>query len=166
MTVREIQPDDPLYPAMLRRFPSTARYIADPKDHGEYHIFAAVDPEHGVVGGAVIDVGAMGFGPLAAMTVGFLENIEVNEAFRRRGIGTRLLRAALDYAWGRGARNVRWTVDWANTAGVAFYASCGVAIIPEGDSPDRPETCYTLVAVNPYRLTEGYGRAAGEPPPA
>ncbi|HAU38729.1 MAG TPA: hypothetical protein DCX07_13565 [Phycisphaerales bacterium] len=158
MKIRRVEPEDELYPALLKRFPSTARYLADPKDTGEYHFFAAIDPAGAVVGGAVIDIGGLGFGPLKDMTIGFLENIEVDEAFRRQGIGTALLRAALDYAWQRGAQNVRWTSDWSNPAGVAFYERCGAGVIPEGESPDSVETYYTLVVLNPKRVATGYGR--------
>jgi len=164
MNIRRIEQTDPLYPAMLARFPSTARYIADPADHGEYHFFAAVDPAAGVVGGAVIDIGPLGFGPLGEMTIGFLENIEVDEPVRRCGIGTRLLRAALDYAWQRNAQNVRWTVDWANRIAIAFYVQCGIGVIPEGESPETVETYYTLIAVNPALATRGYGQARVGPP--
>ncbi len=62
----------------------------------------------------MIDIGELQFGPLAQMIVGFLENVEVDEPFRRRGVGTALLRAALDLAWECDAQNVRWTVDWSN----------------------------------------------------
>ncbi len=157
MQIRHVNPTDELYPVMLQRFPSTARYIADPQDPGDYHFFAAVEGEHGVIGGAVLDLGPLRFGPLAEMTVGFLENIEVDEPFRRRGVGRALLEAVLGFAWRWGAQNVRWTVDWANAPGVAFYAACGVGVIPEGDSPQTAEPYYTLVAVNPQRPHAGHG---------
>lgn len=165
MHIQKIEPDDTLYPAMLERFPSTARYIADPEDHGEYHFFAVVSPDGVVIGGAVIDVGAMGFGPLKDMTIGFLENIEVDEPYRRRGIGTALLRATLGYAWNRGAQNVRWTVDWADQVAVAFYLSAGASFIPEGDSIAAAETYYTLAAANPSLVAAGYGAAPRETAP-
>jgi GNAT superfamily N-acetyltransferase len=159
MIIHRVEATDLLYPAMLRRFPSTARYIADPDDDGHYHFFAAVDDDQGVIGGAVIDIGELNFGPLKHMTVGFLESIEVDEPFRRRGVGTALLRASFDYAWACGAQNVRWTVDWSNTAGIAFYVYCGAGVIPEGDSPEHPETYYTLMALNPKLVVGGYGRS-------
>jgi len=156
--IQYVSQEDDLYPSMLERFPSTARYIADPDDDGEYHFFAAIDPDAGVIGDAVIDIGDLRFGPLERLTVGFLENIEVDEPFRRRGIGKALLKAALNFAWERGAQNVRWTVEWSNEAAVSFYTSCGVGVIPEGDSPETPEAYYTLVAVNPRLVASGYGR--------
>lgn len=157
MIIRQVERNDELYPAMLERFPRTARYIADPEDTGEYHFFAAIDAHGGVVGGAVIDIGKLSFGPLKDMTIGFLENTDVDEACRRRGVGTALLHAALNYAWERGAQSVRWTVDWANEAAVAFYVNCGIGVIPEGESPGTPETYYTLVAVNPTLVATTYG---------
>jgi GNAT superfamily N-acetyltransferase len=165
MMIRRVEPEDELYPAMLARSPSTARYISDPSDTGEYHFFAAIAPGQRVVGGAVIDIRGLGSGPLKDMTVGFLENVEVDEAFRRRGIGTALLQAALSYAWERGAQNVRWAVDWSNEPGIAFYVHCGIGVIPEGESPEKPETYYTLMAVNPQLVATGYGCAQVGPLP-
>jgi GNAT superfamily N-acetyltransferase len=157
MIIRQVKPADERYAGMLHRFPGTARYIADPADSGDYRFFAVLEDGQGIIGGAVIDIGELGFGPLKRMVVGFLEHIEVDEPFRRRGIGTALLRAALDHAWGCGAQNVRWTVDWSNDGGVAFYARCGVGVVPEGDSPQNAQTYYTLMAVNPQHVVNGYG---------
>ena len=165
MFIRQVNPTDELYPKMLSRFPSTARYLADPSDKGDYRFFAALEDDQVVIGGAVIDIGELQFGPLSQMIVGFLENIEVDEPFRRHGIGTALLRAALDHAWASGAQNVRWTVDWSNDAGIAFYVHCGIGVIPEGDSPEQAETYYTLMAVNPRHVANGYGRGMSEDRP-
>ena len=158
MMIRQVHPTDKLYSEMLSRFPSTAKYIAAPADKGDYRFFAALGDDQGVIGGAVIDIGELQFGPLAQMIVGFLENIEVDVPFRRRGVGTALLRAALDHAWECDAQNVRWTVDWSNGGGIAFYVHCGIGVIPEGDSPEQAETYYTLMAVNPRHVANGYGR--------
>ncbi len=149
MKICKVEEGDALYPAMLELFPSTARYIADPNDHGNYHFFAAVDEQAGPIGGAVIDIRPLGFGPLAEMMTGFLENIEVDEVWRRQGIGRQLMEAVLAFAWQQNAQHVRWTVDWANPGAPEFYASCGAAVLPEGDSPETPETYYTLAIPNP-----------------
>jgi ribosomal protein S18 acetylase RimI-like enzyme len=150
MEIRQIAEDDALYPIMLKRFPLTARNIANPNDDGDYRFFAAVE-RGAVVGGAVIDIGPLGFGPLRELTIGFLENIEVDPQWRRRGIGTRLLDAALQHAWSAGAQNVRWNVWWSNDEGLAFYRSRDLGIIPEPehDDPTAPDACYTLVAIRP-----------------
>jgi ribosomal protein S18 acetylase RimI-like enzyme len=131
----------------------------NPKDGGDYHFFAAVDAEGKLRSGSVIDIGPMRFGPLADTTIGFLENIEVLEVYRRKGIGSALLMAALDCAWKCGAQNVRWTVEYSNVAGIGLYRTLGLAFIPEEDpSVSEPERCYTIVAMNPRAMKDGYAR--------
>lgn len=158
MQITRVDSSSPHYPTMLARFPSTAGYIADPKDDGDYHFFAAIDPEQGIVGGAVIDIGEMGFGPLGHIMIGYLENIEVDEPMRRRGIGTSLLAAAVDLAWQRGVQNVRWNVDWDNAPGMAFYEAFGAAFVPDSDHDGQPEPFYTLVVVNPKHAAKSAQR--------
>jgi ribosomal protein S18 acetylase RimI-like enzyme len=97
----------------------------------------------------------MGFGPLAKEPIGYLEDIEVLEEHRRKGIGSALLRAVLEAAWDAGAQHVRWTVDYNNEEGLGFYHSLGLALCPEED-PDAKEPLkqYLVVATNPknYRF--------------
>lgn len=165
MQIIEVEAGDARYAQMLGRFPSTARYIADPADDGDYHFFAAVMDDGRIVGGAVIDVGPMEFGPFKDVTIGFLEDIEVDATCRRRGIGTALLQAVLAYAWRRGAQHVRWTVDWANAAGLGFYRHAGAAILPEGDSPEQAEPYYTCAVARPTHVTTS-DHHAPDPPQA
>jgi len=150
VTVGKVGPKSSVWPGMVELFPRQVAWSADPADTGDYQFLAAVDEAGCFLGGCVIGIGPMGFGPLADETIGFLENIEVIEEYRRKGVGKALLRAALDFAWKRGARNVRWTVDYDNPAGIALYSSLGLAFVPEED-PDAevPEKCYTVVAPNP-----------------
>ena len=156
--VRECGPGDDTWRGMAGLFPRAVAWTGDPDDTGSYHFLAAVDEAGRLLGGSVIDIGPMGFGPLAEETVGFLEDIEVLEAHRRKGVGKALLRAVLSFAWEKGARSVRWTVDYENAAGIALYSGPGVAFVPEEDpDAENPEKCYTVVAANP-KPAEG-GRA-------
>jgi len=150
--VAEVTPNDPLWPVVSELFPRAVGWLADPNDDGDYHFLAAADERGTFLGGGVIDVGAMSFGPLADRTIGFLENIEVLEPHRRRGVGTALLRAALDLAWTLGAQSVRWTADYDNAAAIALYDRIGATFVPEED-PDAadPQHCYTVVVANPAR---------------
>ena len=148
--IRQVEPCGDLWPEICKLFPRAVAWLDDPKDEGSYSFFAAVDDKDVFLGGAVIDIGAMGFGPLSETTIGFLEDIEVIETHRRHGVGTALLRAALNHAWQTGCQNVRWTVAYDNAAAIALYQKAGVGFVPDEDpSQDPPEEQYTVVAINP-----------------
>jgi GNAT superfamily N-acetyltransferase len=154
--VRECGPGDDFWAGMTGLFPRAVAWTEDPGDTGSYHFLAATDRAGHLLGGSVVDIGPMGFGPLAGMTVGFLEDIEVIEAHRRKGVGKALLRAVLSFAWEKGARSVRWTVDYENAAGIALYSGPGLAFVPEEDpDAEHPEKCYTVVAANPDLANAG-----------
>jgi len=148
--VQECGPDSETWGGIAELFSEAVAWTEDHNDTGDYHFLAATDEGGLLVGGCVIDIGPMGFGPLSEQTIGFLENIEVLEEHRRRGVGKALLRAALDLAWKKGAWSVRWTVDYENVAGIALYSSLGLAFVPEEDpDAEKPEKRYTVVATNP-----------------
>jgi len=157
MHIAECKQGDDLWPTVAELFPRNVAWMNDPTDDGDYHFFAATD-DHGVfLGATVIDIGPMGLGPLCDMTTGFLENIEVLQEYRRKGVGAVLLRAALDFAWERGARSVRWTVDYENLGGMTLYKRLGLAFVPEEDpNAEEPQRCYTVVAINPSVARVGY----------
>ena len=159
--VGKVEAGDRFWPLVCEHFPRAVRRLLDPSDHGEYHFFVAIDVRLRFLGGAVIDVGPIDYGPLAGRMEGFLEDIEVGEAFRRQGVGRALLRAAVDYAWGREAHHVRWTVACANTVGVAFYDGLGLAMLPDSDSENPEDKYYLVVATSPFlgRTYDGSGDA-------
>ena len=148
-SVVEVRAGDRFWDAVCGACPGVARWTADGKDDGSYHCFAAVRPGE-FLGAAVIDVGPMGFGPLADDTVGFLEDIEVEAEHRRSGVGTALLASVLDRAWDLGALSVRWTVDSANAAGIGLYRAVGAAFVPDEDpGAAEPQKRYTVVLQRP-----------------
>lgn len=155
-TIRHVYPGDPLWSHVAEHSPQTFRYMAEPNDGGDYHCFLATGEEdNGFLGLSIVDIGPMRFGPLADETTGFLENILVLPAYRRQGIGTALLQAALDAAWEAGAKHVRWTVGYEDE-GLPFYHALGFVFVPEQDPRDEhPENYYTVVAVRPARPRSG-----------
>jgi len=69
-----------------------------------------------------------------------------------------LLRAALDCAWQAGCESVRSTVAYDATAAIALYRSQGFGFVPEEDpDADAPDRTYSIVAINPQRVNDGYG---------
>jgi GNAT superfamily N-acetyltransferase len=148
-TIIQVSVGDPFWSHVAEHSPQTVQYMADPNDGGNYHCFLAMGADNAFLGLSIVDVGPMHFGPLADETTGFLENILVLPAYRRQGIGTDLLQAALDNAWEAGARHVRWTVGYEDE-GLPFYHKLGFAFVPEEDPQnEHPERYYTVVAVNP-----------------
>lgn len=153
MKITKAKPGDALWSDICRHFPRAVRWLNDPKDDGHYYFFVATDDKKKFLGGCVIDVGPLRFGPLAKQTAGFIEDIIVLKKNRKRGIGTALIRKALEFAWRSNAQHVRWTVNYNNPTGIAFYRSLGMAFIPEEDpTAKKPEKYYTVVAINPKRM--------------
>ena len=156
--ITEAQREGRLWGHIERYSPQTARYMADPKDDGDYRCFVATGKDDEFIGLCVVDLGPLGLGPLADQMVGCLENILVVEPYRRRGIGTALLREVLSAAWKSHARHVWWTVDYENIAAIAFYQSNGAVFIAEEDpQAENPEKYYKVLVSNsdmPMRHTD------------
>ena len=151
-TIVQVRPGHDLWRHVAEQSPQTIRYIQDPGDGGDYHCFLAIREDNAFLGLSIVDIGPMHFGPLAEDTVGFLENILVLPAYRRQGVGTALLRAALNAAWQARAKHVRWTVGYEDE-GLPFYRALGFAFVPEEDpKSENPEKYYTVVAVNPEEV--------------
>ncbi len=160
MKIHEVKSSDSVWPQVAALFPSSVAWLDDPKDDGDYRFLAATDDSGNLLGASVIEISNLVFGPLSDVPAGFLEDIEVLEAHRRKRIGVALIQATFDLAWSEGCESVRATVDYDNDAALALYRSQGMGFIPEED-PDatgEPATTYAIVAINPDRVTKGYGR--------
>ena len=154
--INEVTPEEDLWPVVRERFWRAVSWMEDPGDEGDYHFFVAVDGGGRFLGGAVIDVGPMRFGPLAEVTVGFIEYVHVAREFRRRGIAKALVAHAAEYAWGRGAQNVRGRVDYDDAASIALFRGLGWAFVPEEDpDSDEPVLEYTVVKPCPQVAPQG-----------
>ena len=153
MNIHEVKSGDDLWPPVADLFPQSIRWLNDPNEKGDYRFFVAVDEPGALLGGSVIDIGTLTYGPLADMPAGFLENIEVLGPHRGQGIGAALLRATLDCAWRMGCESVRSTVDYDATSAIALYRKLGFGFIPEED-PDveKRDAIYSIVAINPKRI--------------
>lgn len=156
--IKRVKPGDAAWPSVAALFPRAVRWMNDPKDGGDYHFLSATGEGGRFLGGSVMEIGRMRFGPLAETKAGFLEDLQVSESERRKGIGCALLRATLDHAWNLGCENVRWTVPYENVAAIALYRGMGLGFVPDED-PDakQPERQYTVVAINPEKVKTGYG---------
>jgi ribosomal protein S18 acetylase RimI-like enzyme len=153
IAIRRVHPGDALWPRMATLFPRASTWLADSEDGGDYRFLVAMDHAGNVLGGSVIEIGRLRFGPLADMRVGYLEDILVLEGCRRKGVGSAVLRVTLAHAWENRCENVRWTVSYGNTAGIALYRSLGFAFVPDEDpSQAEPELQYTVIAINPTRV--------------
>lgn len=71
-----------------------------------------------IIGGIHVDASRHGFGELGMM---------VDRDWRGRGVGTALVRAAIDWARGQGLHKLCLEVFPHNTAGIALYTKCGFA---------------------------------------
>ena len=85
--VKQVKPGDALWPSTAELFPRAVQWRDDATDKGDYCFFAATDNRGVFLGGSVVAIGPLLFGPIAETLVGYLEDIEVLEAQRRKGIG-------------------------------------------------------------------------------
>lgn len=136
--------------AVLEHFPDVAAWLRDPNDDSDYTAFVATDEDGAYLGAAILDLSELGFGPLRDTVAGFLEEIRVEPSARRKGVGSALINACLEFAWAHNAQHVRWTVDYDNANGIAFYRRMGFAFIPNEDPGAKtPQQSYTVVAQPP-----------------
>ena len=158
MNIRETKPGDDAWPQVADLFPRAAGWLNDPRETGDYRFFVATDDNGSLLGGSVVEIGTLWFGPLSHVRAGFLEDIEVLEPHRRKGVGTSLLRAALDSAWEAVCESVRWTVAYDATDAIALYRKMGFGFVPEEDpDAEQPDKTYSVVAIDPKRVEAGYG---------
>jgi len=62
-----------------------------------------------------------------------------------------------DHSWQSRYHNVRWIVDYESEAGIALYQKLGLGFDPdEVAGVEPPEKQYTVVAINPKRVSAGY----------
>jgi len=69
--VEKVAEGDPLWLLVCEHFPRSVEWLHNPNDDGDYHFFLAVAPQGAFLGGAVIDIGPIGFGPLAGRIEGW-----------------------------------------------------------------------------------------------
>lgn len=80
------------------------------------------------IGAAHADFGPVNDGPLAHDLVAILERVIVEPEWRCRGVGTALLRRALEAARDAGCQHARCNVRWDDPAAIALYRRCGFAL--------------------------------------
>jgi hypothetical protein len=63
--VRRVVPDDDVWPSVAGPFPQAVRWLGDATDEGDYCFFAGTDDRKVFLGGSVVDISPLQFGPLA-----------------------------------------------------------------------------------------------------
>ena len=58
----------------------------------------------------------------------YLDDLYVQEAYRKQGTGKKLLNAVIDLATAHGCKKLRWQVSRWNTHAIGFYKSIGASI--------------------------------------
>jgi GNAT superfamily N-acetyltransferase len=125
-------------------------------DTAEWHfaLTCAVTITGHVLGGVHLEVGPIGgSGPLAHERLAYMERTLVRPEYRRRGVATQLLRAAIQAAREAGCLYLRCSNNWDNEAERRLFRKCGFALVDLNDEVDD-EPCY--MAVRPLQgLDEG-----------
>jgi ribosomal protein S18 acetylase RimI-like enzyme len=122
------------------------------RDQWQFALTCAVTPAGHVLGGVHLDIGPIGgAGPLAEKKLAYLERTLVRSEYRRKGLGTILLRRAIEVAFEAGCEYIRCSNNWDNVAETALFRRCGFALVDlDGEEEDEP--CY--LAVRPVRNVE------------
>lgn len=102
--------DDPIRPDMA------AQFLA----HADHHLFAAI------IGNQMIGfVSAVSYLHPDKPLEYWLNEVGVDEAWQRQGVGRRLLPAALDHGWTIGCTSAWVLTNSSNRAARGLYAACG-----------------------------------------
>lgn len=114
---RQMHPEDPI----LEDGSDRAAYLeilADPRLH-----LLVLEIDSAVVATAYLNV--MPNLTRSASPYAVIENVVVDESMRRSGLGTRIMEATLDKAWGLGCYKAMLMTGSRNPATHAFYEACG-----------------------------------------
>lgn len=118
-------------------------------DRWSFALTCAVTPAGHVLGGVHLDIGPIGgSGPIADRKLAYLERTLVRPQYRRQGVATAVLKAAIQTAAEAGCEYIRCSNNWDNPAETALFIKCGFALV-DLDGEDDPEPCY--LAVRPLR---------------
>ncbi len=106
------------------------------RDAWRFALVCAVTESGHVLGGVHLDTGPINFGPVASDLLAFVEAVFVREDYRRQGLGSLLMRRAVEEAAAMGCSYLRCSADWNNAAEVALYRSCGFALVDISDEEE------------------------------
>jgi GNAT superfamily N-acetyltransferase len=111
-----------------------------------------------------LDIGPIGgCGPLAQARLAYVERTLVRLEYRRQGLGTALLRQAIQVAREAGCLYLRCSNNWDNAAERRLFLKCGFALVDLNGEADE-EPCY--LAVRPVHGLDEVGPAQAAPPVA
>ncbi len=129
--IRVYSNDDELPAEAERLFEAELAYsrreMPDPEAWRFVNI-CAVAPPGRVLGGLHMDVGPIAFGPLGGELLAYVEHLIVRPEHRNHGLGTALLRRAVEEASARGCRHIQFNVRWSNPAAIAVCRKAGFAM--------------------------------------
>jgi GNAT superfamily N-acetyltransferase len=150
--------DEDLWLDVVAILDETASELLLDDEESRYRVLAAVDDDVGVIGATVLEIGKIGFGPLAANSVGFIETLYVLPDYRAKGVGKRMICATFVYAWQCGCESVRASIGYDESAAISLCEKLGMAFVPEEDlKAVGGEPRYTVIAINPELVRAGYG---------
>jgi hypothetical protein len=124
-------------------FPRVMKWCNKPGDKGDYYFFEASGSGPFLLGGIVVDVGPISYGPFRHDNIVFIEDIyNPND---NPDIVSRLIKEVIRFAKIKRCRHIRGQIDYKNKITLQAMRELGFAIIPIDDRKRRSKTNQYIV---------------------
>src|SRR5512138_3259356 len=94
--------------------------VPEPDAQAQVLLVVALTDVGRMAGGAFLNIGSIGGGPLQLEKMAVLERIVVQPSFQRQGVGSQIMAKACEVARGSGCRHIQTCANWDCPAELAF----------------------------------------------
>lgn len=143
MKIINISERHKLWQQIKMLFPRVMRWRNNHKDRDNYYFFGAIDSDSNILGGIVIDVGPMAYGPFRRDNIIFIE--DVYNPNDNPDIISRLIKEVIRFAKAKRCRHIRGQIDYKDKIVLQAMRKLGFAIVPIDDHKSKRKTNQYLV---------------------
>jgi hypothetical protein len=124
-------------------FPRVMKWCNKPRDKGGYYFFEASGSGPFLLGGIVIDIGPMAYGPFRCDNIIFIE--DVYNPNDNPDIMSRLIKEVIRFAQAKRCRHIRGQIDYSDKIILQVMQNFGFAIVPIDDRKNKRRVTQYLV---------------------